>query len=194
MGLPGLYKLGMWFDTASFPDQQFDTNGVSLADPASNGIPGMIRHNYSFYGVADQVIWRPDPQGPRALSVFVRAMGAPGDRNLIDFSVNAGVNLKAPLPGRDNDTFGIGFGVATVSPSVAALDRATMPVPGNIHLVRSTETFLEVTYQAQVTPWLQVQPDFQFIHNPGAGIPDPNNPTQKVGDAFVLGGRTIVTF
>src|SRR5208282_3782488 len=38
-GLPGTYKLGAWFDTASFPSPEYDTAGVSLASPASNGMP-----------------------------------------------------------------------------------------------------------------------------------------------------------
>ena len=39
IGLPGTYKLGFWYDTASFPDQAFDDQGNSLASPASNGVP-----------------------------------------------------------------------------------------------------------------------------------------------------------
>jgi porin len=96
-GLPGTYKLGAWFDTAGFPDQRTDTLGLSLADPNSNGVPRLRSTNYSLYAVADQMLWRPDPQSPRAVGVFARVMGAPGDRNLIDFSLNAGVTLKAPL-------------------------------------------------------------------------------------------------
>ena len=193
-GLPGTYKLGFWVDTAAFPSQQYDSAGLSLADPASNGIPKMIRNNYSFYAVADQTIWRPAPENPRALSVFARAMGAPGDRNLINFSINAGVNLKAPLPDRDDDTFGIGFGFTTVGGSVSALDRQAALVAGGFYPIRSSEMFLEVTYQAQVTPWLQVQPDFQYIHRPGAGILDPNNPSQRLQDEAVLGVRCSITF
>ena len=61
----------------------------------------MDRGNYSFYGVFDQVIYRPDAYEPRAVSIFARIMGAPGDRNLVSFSTNAGVALKAPFAGRD---------------------------------------------------------------------------------------------
>lgn len=195
-GLPGTYKLGAWFDTAAFPNQRYDTMGVPLASPASNGIPQMNPHNFSLYGLADQVIWRPDPQGARAVSLFARAMGGPDDRNLISFSANAGVTLRAPLPGRDNDTFGVGFGVANVSRSASGFDQDTnfygsapYPVP-----VRGVETFIEVTYQIQVTPWLQIQPDFQYIFNPGGGIANPNNPALRVKNEAVFGVRTGVVF
>ncbi|MGH6679081.1 MAG: carbohydrate porin, partial [Bradyrhizobium sp.] len=104
-GLPGTYKIGAWYDTADFPDRQFDMFGLSLANPLSNGIARNDRGNFSVYGVADQMLWR-EAGGPRSIGVFVRAMAAPSDRNLIDFSLNAGLNVKAPFPGREHDTFG----------------------------------------------------------------------------------------
>jgi porin len=191
-GLPGTYKLGAWFDTASFPDQRYDADGLPIA--VTGGDPRMSRRNFSLYAVADQVIWQPDPQESRALSVFARIMGAPGDRNLVSFSVNAGMNLKAPLPGRDDDTVGIGFGVAKVSSGAAAFDRDTALLAGGFAPIRSIETFVELTYQAQIAPWLLVQPDFQYIHRPGGGIADPNNPAQRLRDEAVFGLRSTITF
>lgn len=195
-GLPGTYKLGAWFDTASFQNQRYDTMGIPLASPGSNGIPQMNLRNYSLYGLADQMIWRPDPESPRSLNVFARAMAAPNDRNLINFSVNAGVNLKAPLPGRDDDTFGVGFGVARISSYAAGFNKDTNFYGTSPFLVpvRGSETFLEVTYLAQVTPAVTVQPDFQYIFNPGGGIANPNNPELRVKNEAVFGVRTIVTF
>jgi porin len=193
-GLPGTYKLGAWFDTAGFPDQRIDTLGLSLADPNSNGDPRLRGTNYSLYAVADQMLWRPNPQSPRAVGVFARVMGAPGDRNLIDFSVNAGITLKAPLPGRDNDVFGIGYGLAKVSSGAQSLDRATAYYGGTAYPVRSSESFVELTYQAQVNPWLQIQPDAQYVFLPSGGIPDPSRPGKRLGNETILGVRANVTF
>jgi carbohydrate-selective porin OprB len=39
-GMPGTYKVGVWYNNASFADQRFDNTGLSLADPLSTGIPG----------------------------------------------------------------------------------------------------------------------------------------------------------
>ncbi len=186
--LPGTYRLGGWYDSARFPDQRFDTSGLSLADPLSNQNPRLHQGNYSLYGVVDQMLWTPDAKAARSLNAFVRMMGTPDDRNQIDFSVDAGLNLKAPFSGRDNDTAGIGFGLADISGSAAALDRDS----GSF--VRSQEIFLEATYQAQVTPWWVVQPDFQFTIRPGAGIANPNDPTRLIGDEAVFGLRTTITF
>jgi porin len=79
------------------------------------------------------------------------------------------------LPGRDNDVFGLGVGVARVSTGAAAFDRDLQYFEPTVYTpVRSAETFLEATYQVQVAPWWQIQPDLQYVINPGAGIVNPN--------------------
>jgi porin len=193
-GLPGTYKLGGWFDTANFPDQHFDTTGLSLADPNSTGNPRYRRHNWSIYGVADQMVWRPDADSPRSVNVFTRIMGAPGDRNFISFGLNAGVTLKAPLPGRDDDTFGVGYGLAQVSGAAGELDKETAFFTGAYTPRRGSEQFIEVTYQYQAAPWWTLQPDFQYVFMPGGGIANPNNPTQRIGNEAIFGLRTNIVF
>ncbi len=193
-GLPGTYKLGFWYDTASFPDQEFDNTGLSLANPYSTGIAALHHGNYSFYGVMDQMVWREAPGSSRSLGVFLRAMGAPAPQNFLTFSANGGFVLSDPFPGRDNDSLGLGFGIVKVSSAVSALDQQTAFFTGSPLPIRSTETFLELTYQFQAAAWWVIQPDFQYIFNPGAGIPNPNSPTARVHDAAVLGVRTTVTF
>jgi porin len=193
-GLPGTYKLGFWYDSGPFPDPRFDNAGTPLAAPASTGVALLRRNNFSVYAVADQMVWRPSDDSPRSLNVFVRMMGAPGDRNLVNFSVNAGLTLTAPFEGRDDDTFGIGFGIAKISPRAAAFDRDTAFFSGAAFPARGSETFIEVTYQLHATGWWQVQPDFQYVFNPGGGIPNPNNPSQRIGNEAIFGLRSTVTF
>ena len=193
-GLPGTYKIGMWFDTAKFPDQRFDSTGLSLANPASSGIPRFHWHNFSVYGVMDQIIWRPGGNDQRAVDFFIRPMVAPGNQNLVDFSINGGVTLKAPLQGRANDTAGIGFGIANISQPASALSRDAAFFSGAYVPTRGAETFVEVTYQIQIAPWWQVQPDFQYFWMPGGGVVDPSNPAKRIGNEAVFGTRTSVTF
>ena len=121
-------------------------------------------------------------------------MFAPTTQNLIDFSINGGVTMKAPLPGRDADTVGIGFGLANVSSRAVALGRDTAFFSGLYVPARGAETFIEVTYQIQLAPWLQVQPDFQYVWMPGGGVTNPSNPTRRIGNEAVFGIRTNVTF
>src|SRR5947209_2215914 len=187
--LPGVYKLGFWYDTGTFYDQRFDDQRMRLADPNSTGNPLTRRHNWSIYGVVDQMVWRAGSESPQSVGLFARAMGAPGDRNLTNFSMNAGAVLKAPLPDRENDSFGIGFGVAKISPSAIQSDQDKNLLNGP-YPIRSSETFIEVTYQYQVAPWWTLQPDFQYVWMPSGGIQNPLDPSKRVGNSAVFGLRT----
>ncbi len=60
--------------------------------------------------------------------------------------------------------------------------------------IQSGETFVEATYQYQVKPWLQLQPDVQYVFRPGGGIPNPSEPTQRVNNELVMGLRANITF
>jgi len=192
--LPGAYKVGFWYDTAGFPDQRIDTRGLSLAAPGSSGVARTDRGNFSVYAVADQTIWQPDPEGPRALSVFLRPMIAPSDRNLVSFSVNGGATLKAPLPGRDGDTFGLGFGVASIGSSAGGLAQDLARFSGTYVANRGPETFAELTYQAQIAGWWQIQPDIQYRWRTAGGAADPNRPGKALGNALIVGVRSTVNF
>ncbi|WP_236062735.1 carbohydrate porin [Paraburkholderia nemoris] len=193
-GLPGTYKLGFWYNTQNFADQRFDGTGLSLANPASSGVPASHRGDYSLYAVADQTVWQRGEGGPQSVGVFARVMGAPGDRNLVDLGVNAGVRLKAPFKGRDNDVAGLAVGYAKIGSRAQGLasDTAALAAPG--YPSRSAETVVEATYQYQIAPWWQLQADFQYVFRPAGGIPDPGNPSQRVGNEAIVGLRTNIIF
>ena len=193
-GLPGVYKIGAWFDTASFPDGRFDDRGGLLGDPNSDGVGLPRRHDYSVYGVIDQMVWR-EGGGARTLNLFTRLMGAPGDRNLVDFASNLGVVIKAPLPGRDNDTLGFAGGFPKIGRHALEADQdAARLNPGVYSPLRSAESYLELTYQYVPVGWLTVQPDAQYIFDPGGGIADPDAPGQRLSNELVLGVRSTIVF
>jgi len=201
-GLPlgHTYKIGVWYNSLGFDDQRYDNTGLSLADPNSTGIPRKHSGNFSIYAVADQMIWVQSSNPARSVSVFGRVLWTPqADRNQIDFSMNAGVVYHNPLPNRPDDVLALGMGYAHVGSSASGLDADTafftqQATPGTFSPVRTSETYLELTYLAQVRPWWQIQPDIQYVFNPGGGIANPTNPNIRVGDALVVGLRTNILF
>jgi porin len=189
------YRLGVWYDTERFADLHYDSSGVSLASPASSGVPRSHRGDWAIYGVADQMLWRDAQEPDHNLNVFVRAMGTPeSDRNLISFSLNAGFTCHEPFPHRDDDTAGIAMGYAKVSSQASALDQDTAAFTRTFYPVRGSETFVEATYQYLVTPWWQLQPDIQYVFRPGAGLPDPGSPGRTIRNETVAGLRTNILF
>ena len=194
--LPGIYKIGAWYDSYKFNDQQTDTIGRPLASPLSNGMPATPHGDFSLYGVMDQMIWRSKDNSNRSLNVFFRPMFTPyQDRNLVSASINAGLGLHAPLPGRDNDAFGVEMGTVWASSGASGFDRQMQVFQPSVYTpIRSSETFLEATYQFQALPAWVIQPDVQYFINPGLGIANPDAPTQRIKNEFVLGLRTNVNF
>jgi porin len=194
------YKIGAWYDSENFADQRYDTAGLPLAAPASSGAALQHHGDYSVYAIADQMVWRDGANPNRSVSVFARVMDTPqGDRNLIDFSANAGVVYHDPLTNRPDDTLAVGMGYGHVSAAASAYNRDVAlynagTTPDGYFPVRSSETYVEATYQYQVHPWWQVQPDAQYVFNPGGGIASPVAPGERVRNELVLGVRTNVLF
>ena len=194
-GLPGTYKLGAWVHSGRFADQQFDRAGLSLADPRSSGLPRLHDGDWSVYAVADQMLWRRPDTDDQGLSMFVRLMGAPADRNLTDLYADGGFSFKGPFDGRDDDQVGLAVAYNRISADASRLDAALQrSLPGRP--VRDDEGIVELTYMAQVTPWWQLQPDLQYVVHPGGHAPLPGDPAQgrTIGNATVLGLRTTITF
>ena len=146
-GLPGTYKLGGFYDSKSFDDLR-------------GGAPH--HGNYGVYAIADQRVWREGPGDAAAqgLGIFARFALAPQDRSFVAFDCEGGATYTGLLPGRDGDVLGLGVLYAKVSKD--ARDDTGTPWPTH------HETVIEVSYQASINDWLSVQPDFQYIFNPGA--------------------------
>jgi porin len=186
-------KLGAWYNTETFDDLAVDTNGVPLASPSSNGLPRQHRGNYAIYATLDQLLFQDANDPFKTLNGFVRVMGTPlGDQNLIALSMNAGLALHKPIPHRQDDTLGIGVGYTQVGSGAAASDAATGLYGSTFTPVRNGEAYVELTYQYTVFPWLQLQPDFQYVFNPGAGVANPTMPFQRIQNEAVIGLRTII--
>jgi porin len=193
-----VYKIGAWYDSERFADERYDTQGIPLASPASNGVPTGHHSDFSLYAVADQMLWRDRERPNHTLNAFARVMGAPpADRNLIAFSMNAGLVLHEPFRYRPDDTVGLGMGYVRVSSQVAGFERdldtyAALSQSAPFVPIQSGETYIEATYQRQIRPWWQVQPDIQYVINPGAGIADPAAPVHLLRNELVIGIRTNI--
>jgi porin len=196
-GLPGQAKAGMWIQTGQLADV--------LAESTDSG-------NYGWYFILDQMIYRepsadlPAPTGKskdgksvvdakggksfkeavkmeksdQGLGFFGRIAFTKEDRNFLNFYFDTGLTYKGLIPTRDNDTLGVAFAYAQLGNNA----RNSLIDEGSVGV--GAEMVLEATYQAQITPWLIIQPDIQYIINPGG--------TQDLGNAFVVGGRAAITF
>jgi porin len=192
--LPGTVKIGVWLHTGSFSDELLNAQGGLLS--VSGGPPLEHGGNYAVYGVVDQMLWRPAGNGDHGLSLFVRGTAAPRDRNLIDAYADAGLTFKGPLSFRPDDTIGLAFAFARISPQAAASDAATIAVTGQPMPIRDFESAIELTYQWKLSENWFIQPDLQYIIHPGGNVPNPlaPAPASAIPNALVVGARMILKF
>ena len=148
-GLAGTIKLGAWGHFGRFDDQRFGPDGLSLADPASNGNPARHRGDGGVYGVIDQQIWRPRTGEPdKGIGVFARASASPSDRNLLNLYLDGGIVFAGLIPGRPDDVLSFGGAYARVSNRVRSLDRDAVLFGGG-SVVRNFEALLEANYRCR---------------------------------------------
>jgi len=196
-GLPGSYKLGGWYESGAFADQRYGVLATGgSASLASGSTVGPLEHrgDWGLYAIADQMLWRAPGGGERGLSAFVRIGGAPADRNLVTFYVDAGLSYKGPFAGRPHDTLALGVAHASISGDAAALDRDQRLFSDPGYPVRDYESVLELTYVAHLTRRLSLQPDLQYVIHPGGNVPNPDHPSEAIRNAWVAGLRASIRF
>jgi porin len=195
-GLAGTVKVGIWDHFGTFADERFDTAGVPLAAPASNGIAQRLSGDYGVYGVVDQMIYHlPGDDPTKGVGIFTRISASPDDRNLISFYADAGINFSGIIASRPNDSFGLAIAYSQISDSVSAAEQDAVYYTDEQRPIQDYEAALELTYQAQIVPGWTVQPDFQYIFHPGGHIANPFNPAGvAIPNAAVVGVRMTINY
>lgn len=106
---------------------------------------------------------------------WVRGGFANSSVNQFGGYAGGGVVQTGAIPGRPDDQLGIAIAIAMNGGSFKRVLRQE-GVPFARH-----ESNVELTYRAELAPGIAVQPNFQYVFNPGA--------TSELRNAFVVGAR-----
>ena len=150
--LPGEFHIGMWYHSGQFGDLD--------GSPAHTG-------SYGVHLGAEQMVLRENPcadEDDQGLGVFIQYGWCPEDRNEVPNYIGGGMVYKGLLRCRDEDLIGLAFAHAIFS---------------DLLVNQSAETNIELFYKAQLTPYLMIQPDLQYVASPSG----------MYRDAFVAGLR-----
>ncbi|HEY8967345.1 MAG TPA: carbohydrate porin [Candidatus Methylacidiphilales bacterium] len=173
--IQGKYKLGAVVHTHNFNSWQSQAaNAAGTGALVSGGADALL------YGVIDQQVV--NTKDGRIVSLFTRAGHGSADRNQIDWYVDGGTNFCGFVPGRPDDVFGLAVARSAFSGHYSDFQFAT----GAAARPYGAETTIEATYRFQLRPWWTLQPDFQYVFQPGG--------VEGAQDAVVLGLRTSVQF
>jgi len=170
-GLPGDQHLGLLYGHHPLNDLRFlGPPRGQYPEPTVPGAP-TLPDFYTLYHGFDQYLFRWSEKPNRGWGLFGRASISDGNPTPLRYFVSAGIGGDSPFGGERRDTFGVGwyFNGAT---------SAFGPFPRRL-LDPQNGTGLEIYYNFQVTPWLNITPDIQYIL-----------PGIKLGDeSFVFGLR-----
>lgn len=157
-GLPGRYRVGAYYDS----------NQYAFLDK-----PGRQTGNYGVYVMGEQMVFREGGPGSAiGLSLFGALIYGPQESiNPMPWFASAGASYQGLVPGRDRDTaaFAVYYG------------GFSRDLPGQTY-----ELVLEWTYAIAVGRRLTVQPDVQYVINPGG--------VSSIGNAVVLGVQLAIEF
>jgi len=176
-----------------YQEQHTDYDGIYKLGVNLNGLDGysnpstgeQYSGDFTAYGIAEKSVYHPkDDDGKldkdKGLDLLFEAVGAPGDRNPLEYEFTLGGRYTGLIPGRDQDKIGFGY---IYSRNGDAFSQAYQAVNGH---GLGGESTAELDYQFNPLAWFSFQVDSQFIFDPGGD--------STRSEITVIGVRTIFRF
>lgn len=182
LGLPGHQGVGGSYSSGTYnnlePTAYFDPNvGTVVSFGSTSG-------SWSVYYSADQALYV-DPTNPmRSWGLFTNIGLADNGPSPVRWSAAVGLGGSSPLASRPLDTFGVGYSFVDYTSPVKDLAPRLLPI--------ENDQAIELFYNAAVTPWCHLTPDFQVLLPAKERTLPPN--AQNIDTAIVIGLRAKIDF
>ncbi len=144
---------GAWHYTEHF--ERIDDTLLGSPSPRKDASSGA-------YVLADLAVWQDPLDTDRQVEAFARVGVASDAVNEFDGSAQLGIIVRQPFGGSADESLGFAVATARTGEPYRRAQRA-LGAP-----IEDAEAVIEVTYRRALLPWLTVQPDIQYILNPGA--------------------------
>lgn len=142
--MPGKYKLGAFYHSRG------------SKDPANPDDPG--KGSLGLFVMGDQQVIAEKNTIRNGLNMFFQLSYCFGDVSFIRAYGSLGLIYRGLLPRMNEDELTVALATIRIDERVTELNP----------LMLDHETVLEVTYKKYITPGIIIQPDFQYVINPGA--------------------------
>jgi porin len=172
-GLPGHQRVGWTWTDQSLVQLQQDPR--LILSNIQRGLEPPVRtadSDWSFLYDFDQFLYTVPGHPDRGLGVFGRFGLSDGKVNMMRAFYSVGIGGKGLIPGRERDSFGVGYYYLDLSSDM----------PQVLRDQTHDEQGVELYYRISVTPWLHITPDVQII-NPAA---------RDIGTTWVAGVRMTI--
>lgn len=174
--LPGEHHVGGMWKHVNLTDLRFNEPPPGqYPEPVVPGFP-TLSDSYTIYYGFDQFVVQYSEKPQKGWGVFGRASISDANPTPLRYFISTGVGGDSPLRCEAGDRFGIGWYYIGASDQFGPLPQFLFGPQDGMGL--------ELFYNFQVNPWLNVTPDIQFIRPDAGAISD---------DAFVYGLRVNMT-
>ncbi|MGE8148780.1 carbohydrate porin [Pseudomonas frederiksbergensis] len=170
---PGKFevKAGGYVSTAPRPDPYYNTAGRSLG--RFGGTAREVNdERKGVYLLGDRVVWRPDANSTRNLTVFGGVVQQLEDEEIMRQQFLGGFVLTGPTASRPRDTIGFSASLFNLTNKERAFLRDAREKAGGHGSNDPHEYSFELNYGWHVIPGVIVMPNVQYIVNPdNSGLP-----------------------
>jgi len=183
--LPGSYKIGAWYSTATLTDVVRDVSGNVAA---TTGLPAHQRTGlYGAYLNFEQQFTRNESSDPRGgLRGFVNMSIADKQTSVNWMQIAGGLVYTGLFPSRPNDQLAFAAGTTQVNPRLTGLQNTLSGLGLSPDVIRNSEYVFELYYGIVPTPGLTIRPNVQYVYTPGTIASNVN--------ILVFGLKTVINF
>lgn len=115
------------------------------------------------------------------LNAFITFVVSPDeDKSVMPYYINGGLIYEGLMPSRPHDKLDLGFYSAVFGDKLRSAQHAAS-LPG-----QTSETNIELNYQVQLSPYLYIRPNLQYVIKP--------NGLKTIDNALVVGAEVGITF
>jgi len=183
--LPGSYKVGAWYSTATLSDVVRDVSG---GISAFTGLPAIQTSGlYGFYLNFAQQLTRnasTDPKG--GLNAFVNFSIADQQTSVTWLQLAGGFVYTGPFASRPHDQIAFAAGTTQINPRLTGTQNTLSGLGLQPDVIRNPEYVFELYYGLAPVPGLTIRPNLQYVYTPGANSSNVN--------ILVLGLKTVINF
>ncbi|MGJ8515217.1 carbohydrate porin [Carnimonas bestiolae] len=172
-GLQGTYRFGYYYNNA-------DSRSWGARESSTND------SNSGLYYVAQQQVTRQNNDDNRGLTLFSLGNINHGDTAGVDRYISGGLTYKGLFDARPKDDMGIGVAYLHFNNDVNDFVDWSNSQHGTHYLRQGHEIDAEIYYGFQLTNYLSIRPNIQYVVNPSGA--------SSVDDGWVLGSRIEATF
>lgn len=142
--------------------------------------PMQYQGSWGVYGLWEKSVFFANENTRSGLSYFLRVGISDENVNQVDKYIGGGIVHSGIFPQLDNDQMGVAIAAAHTS------EKFKQAFIKQGEQIDNWEMAVELTYRAEINDWFSIQPDLQYIINPGF------NPALK--NAVTFGIRTEICF